>query len=35
MSPLPKHNADVGDDEVFMVSVHLVNCLVVDALLAY
>jgi hypothetical protein len=27
MSPLHKYNADVGDDDVFMVSVHLVTLL--------
>jgi hypothetical protein len=27
MSPLHKYNADVGEDDVFMVSVHLVFCL--------
>ena len=27
MSPLHNYNADVGDDDVFMVSVHLVTLL--------
>lgn len=35
MSPLHNYNADVGDDDVFMVSVHFVTLLGFGSLPSY